>query len=321
MIKLDLHQQKDFNFWLKNSIRKLICRRYDWSIGIYTGDSPFNLDSPVNITNPVLTSQNVTDVPAQFVADPFMVYENGIWYMFFEVFNGQTNKGEIGLATSINGYKWNYEKIVLSELFHLSYPYVFQFKNDYYLIPESSINKSIRLYKAIEFPYKWSLVKELLNGSDFVDTSVFEFNNFWWLLTTSREGKNLYLYYSDNLLGNWQQHPQSPVIKNNPHIARPGGRVIVWNGQIFRYTQDVDGCYGNQVCAYEIVNLTINNYEEKAVTEKPIIKASGHGWNQKGMHNIDPHQIDQNQWIACVDGYRMAVILYEKWKFSDLLKI
>jgi hypothetical protein len=316
MISLNFRQQQSINFWLKNGIRKFICRRYDWSIGIYTGDSPFNLNSPVNITNPVLTSQDVTDVTAQFVADPFMVYENGMWYMFFEVFNGQSNQGEIGLATSYDGYKWNYQQIVLRELFHLSYPYIFKWENSYYMIPECATTKSIRLYKAIEFPYRWSFVQELLKGNDFVDSSIFEFNNFWWLLTTSPEGKNLHLYYSDDLLGNWQQHPQSPVVKNNRHIARPGGRVIVLNGQIFRYTQDVDGNYGNKVWAYEIVNLTTNNYAEKAVKEKPIIQASGSGWNQRGMHNIDPHQICQNQWVACVDGYKMALILLEKWKLN-----
>ena len=42
-----------------------------WSIGIYTGDSPFQLRAPANKPNPVLSQTDVTDVSAEFVADPF----------------------------------------------------------------------------------------------------------------------------------------------------------------------------------------------------------------------------------------------------------
>jgi len=48
------------------------------SIGIYIGESIFNFVSPENISNPVLNAQDVTDVQANEVADPFMVRENDI---------------------------------------------------------------------------------------------------------------------------------------------------------------------------------------------------------------------------------------------------
>ena len=38
--------------------------------------APFNLIAPSGITNPVLTANDVTDVSAGFVADPFLFYEN-----------------------------------------------------------------------------------------------------------------------------------------------------------------------------------------------------------------------------------------------------
>jgi hypothetical protein len=72
-----------------------------WSISIYRGDSPFKLE-PID-ADPVLTKDSVTDVPAAFVADPFLLRHNGAWHMFFEVMNAETNRGEIGLATSNNG--------------------------------------------------------------------------------------------------------------------------------------------------------------------------------------------------------------------------
>ena len=72
----------------------------------------FNVKSPGNITNPVLTAEDVTDVSATFVADPFLLYDNDTWYMFFEV---MSNHGDIGLATSLDGFNWIYKQIVIIE--------------------------------------------------------------------------------------------------------------------------------------------------------------------------------------------------------------
>jgi hypothetical protein len=293
---------------LKKIAKTFVRIKYDWTIGIYAGESPFELSSPENIKNPVLTAKDVTDVSAEFVADPFMVYENGTWYMFFEVLNRLKDQGEIGLATSKSGLNWHYQQIVISEDFHLSYPYVFKFKNEYYMIPESYQANSIRLYKAVEFPTQWTFVKTLLDGGDYVDSSILNFQDHWWIFTTSPKGNILHLYYADELMGNWIKHPQSPLIEGNFHISRPGGRVIVYDGKIFRYTQDVAGFYGNKVRAYEITNLTNTDYEEKAIIDNPIIKGSGYGWNKTGMHTIDPHQLNDSKWIACVDGSRLIVM-------------
>jgi hypothetical protein len=294
---------------VKSFVKKFVRRqRNDWSIGIYVGKSPLDFAPPENINNPVLTAKDVTDVAAKFVADPFMVRENGTWYMFFEVMNFDDNKGDIALATSNDGFNWNYKQIVLDEPFHLSYPYVFKWKNEYYLIPETYEASSVRLYKAVNFPTNWSLEKTLLEGSDYVDPSIFYFNDNWWLFTSSTDNNILRLHYSNNLMGNWIEHPKSPVIERNETIARPGGRVVVLEHKIIRYTQDDRYRYGNKVRAFEITKLTTRSYEEKEIKENPILKASGVGWNKTGMHNIDPHQIEENQWIACVDGYGESLI-------------
>ncbi|WP_211176184.1 hypothetical protein [Brasilonema sp. UFV-L1] len=304
--KMSLKKWKYFQV-VKNLARKFVRRRSDWAIGIYVGESLVKFGSPKNINNPVLTAKDVTDVPADFVADPFMVRENGTWYMFFEVLNGLDQQGDIGLAISNDGFKWKYQQIVLDEPFHLSYPYVFKHQNDYYMIPESYKANSVRLYKAVDFPTKWTFVKTLLDDADYVDSSVFHDKGMWWMFTTSPKSDILRLYYATHFMEAWTEHPKSPVIEKNLNIARPGGRVIVYNDRIFRYTQDDEHFYGNKVRAFEITELTTTTYEEKEVRENPILKASGSGWNKTGMHNIDPHQIGEDKWIACVDGYRIVV--------------
>ena len=97
-------------------------KEYEWSIGIYDGTSPFSFGPSQEVDNPVLTHNDVSDVPAAIVADPFMLRRDHTWYMFFEVMNRQTRKGEIGLASSENGMKWTYQHIVLAEPFHFLIP-------------------------------------------------------------------------------------------------------------------------------------------------------------------------------------------------------
>jgi hypothetical protein len=277
-----------------------------WSIGIYTGESPFSLSSPASDINPVLTAGQVTDVSAEFVADPFMVKEDSTWYMFFEVLNKTTDQGDIGLATSADTKKWDYKQIVLDESFHLSYPYVFKWKGEYYMVPESGAAKSIRLYKATDFPTKWEYMTTLLDGSSFVDSSIFEYRGQLWLFVTSNDNgnnnNNLRLFYADDLTGKWTEHPRSPVIQNNADIARPGGRVLVLGDKIIRYAQDDYPTYGSQVRAFMISELTASSYKEEPVGDDPVVKAGQAGWNKDGMHQVDAHEHEAGKWVACVDG-------------------
>lgn len=275
-----------------------------WSIGIYFGESPLKLAAPVRLHNPVLTAKDVTDLKADFVADPFMVREGEVWHMFFEVMDAASYRGKIALALSEDGIKWDYQSIVLDEPFHLSYPYVFKWQDDYYLIPECYAANAVRLYKAVEFPLRWSFVGELLRGS-YVDASVFRYGDQWWLLAAEQEGNHtLHLFQACDLAGPWREHPQSPVVSGDTQRARPGGRVLVLDGRIIRYAQDCTETYGGQLRAFEVTELTHTSYQEKEITLEPVLKATGHGWNKDGMHHADPHLLSDGRWIACVDGNR-----------------
>jgi hypothetical protein len=274
----------------------------DWSIGIYHGDSPFNFKAFKNRINPVLIAEDVTDVPAKFVADPFLVEHNSTWHLFFEVYNKKSKHGDIAVATSNDATKWKYKHIVIDEPFHLSYPYVFKWQNNYFLIPESHETNSVRLYKAVDFPSQWTFLGTLIEGRDFVDPSIVYFKNKWWIFVSELSNDILRLYYANDLLGPWKEHLQSPIVIGDKNIARPGGRVLIYEDRLFRYTQDGDPTYGNQIWAFEITELTAEIYKEEKVKEDPILKADGSGWNAKAMHHIDPHQIGKNKWIASVDG-------------------
>lgn len=283
-----------------------------WSIGIYTGTSPFQLSAPANAGNPVLTARDITDLRAAYVADPFMVRADSTWYMFFEVLDAQTYDGKIGLALSQDGLHWAYKGIVLSEPYHLSYPYVFQWQNQYFMVPDGRGVKSVRLYKAVRFPDEWSFVRVLID-EDYVDSSIVHYAHRWWLFASNVENDTLHLFHADDLMGSWSEHPQSPIIKGNPHVARPGGRILVVDGHVFRYAQDDEPTYGNQVRAFEVTELTPMCYREQEVVPNAVLKASGTGWNAHGMHNVDAHPRGNGEWIACVDGNRNRLTFKLRW--------
>jgi hypothetical protein len=277
-----------------------------WSIGIYMGESPLALRSPDELENPVLTAEDVTDVRAAGVADPFMVRVNQEWFMFFEVLNSRTDKGEIGLALSDTGKSWSYQQIVLAEPFHLSYPYVFEWLGEYYMIPERFESGSVGLYKASSFPTQWSCLGTLLEGPYFVDNSIVRHDDKWWLFTETNPdvGRDtLRLFYADHLMGPWQEHIQSPIIRGDARCARPGGRMLALDDVIIRYAQNCESRYGTDVRAFAITDLTTTAYCEREVAQSPVLMASGTGWNACGMHHIDPHQLNDGRWIASVDGW------------------
>jgi hypothetical protein len=283
----------------------------EWSIGIYVGASPLQLAAPDDIVNPVLTRHDITDVRPTFIADPFMLSVDGTWYMFFEAMNPATGKGEIGLATSTDVSSWEYQGIVLSEPFHLSYPHVFVWEESYYMIPESAQAGSVLLYRAAHFPEQWTRVATLVELPYVVDSSVFYTGDCWWMFAETGADLSfdtLRLYSSQALTGPWVEHPQSPIVSGDPHVARPAGRVLTWGDRIIRFAQDCSPKYGLNVFAFEVTELTSEVYSERPLASGPILTGTGVGWNGGGMHHIDAHILDDGQWIACVDGWRSVLV-------------
>ncbi len=277
-----------------------------YSIGIYRGASPLALSSPGGgFRNPVLTRESITDLLATFVADPFMIRVDGTWYMFFEVLSWRrgSKKGEVAYATSQDGLDWKYQGVVLVEPFHLSYPYVFQHGSDHYMVPESAQAGAVRLYRAAPFPSRWVWVADLVTGPDHRDNCVFQHGGRWWMLThTSERLGTLRLFHASELTGPWVEHPKSPVVAADRRIARPAGRVVSTAGRLLRFAQDCRTTYGTSVAAFEITRLTPDAYEEVELAGNPVLTGDGQRWNL-GMHHVDPHQLDDGSWIACVDGW------------------
>lgn len=276
-----------------------------FAIGIYEGRSPLTLLPAAVAANPVLTREQVSDVSATYVADPFLLRAGGVWHMFLEVYNWRANKGEIGHATSEDGFRWTYGGVVLGEPFHVSYPCVLEWRGSRYIVPETHQANAVRLYRAEDFPYRWTPVAELLSGEPFLDASPFRHGARWWLFVCVGADDTLRLYGASELLGPWVEHPQSPIVEGDAAKARPAGRVLAAGRLVVRFAQDCSRAYGAAVRAFAVTTLTEREYEEHEVLDHPLLTGvGGGGWNGGGMHHVDARRVGQGRWVAAVDGWR-----------------
>lgn len=272
----------------------------EFSIGIYQGDNPLNLSSFEG--NPVLTKEDVKDRCAAYVADPFMIKKDNLWYMFFEIKILNSFKTELAYATSEDGFKWEYQKVIPIEPLFRSYPHVFEFEDKQYLLSETAPLKSIIIYSAENFPEKWNQYAVIAEGREYVDPTILRHNGKWWIFASTTDNSELYLFYSDNLKGPWKEHCLSPIITKDKSKSRPAGRIIEYQGKLYRFAQDCSNYYGEKVNGIKILKLTEEEYQEEEIG---VVLDKGEGWASKGMHTYNAH-LEGDKWIAAVDGYKIT---------------
>jgi hypothetical protein len=203
-------------------------------------------------------------------ADPFPIKKDDMTYVFFEDFIVDENKACISYVKIDANLNVSKPKTVLKEDYHLSYPHVFLHEGEYYMIPETKENNSIRLYKSLEFPFKWEYLKTLISDVKAVDATIlFHKEKVWLFANIEKYGvsswEELHIYYSDNLFGEWKQHPLNPVI-SDVSCSRPAGNIYKNEfGKLFRPSQDCSISYGYATNINEVVKLNQLEYEEKIV--------------------------------------------------------
>jgi hypothetical protein len=236
----------------------------------------------------------------RFWADPHVFFRDDTYYIFFEEYMLKKKIGHISLIEMQQSGKYSEPVKVLEEPFHLSYPQIFEHNGTLFMIPETQSAHRINLYECTGFPTEWKLKKTLIDSVEAADSTILFHNNKWWLFTSigepkgTTEYKELYLYYSDNLLSdNWNSHPLNPVM-SDVRIARPGGKIIQENDRLYRPSQCCIGGYGYRINFNEIVTLTENDYQERDIGFiEPL-------WDRKlkGVHTFC-----HEDRLTMIDGY------------------
>ncbi len=203
-------------------------------------------------------------------ADPFLYQLNGRWYVFFERWTNEQLKGVICLSELLDDGTVTPPTVLIDRPYHVSYPFLIEYEGEIYLLPESNQNRTIELYRATDFPYKWSPAGVLMDGVCAVDTTIVRHQGKFWMFTSGL-GKiydsrfaEIFVFFADSLFGPWHGHPGNPVIRN-PHKGRSAGALFFEDGQLIRPAQDCTRCYGYAVTLNRVEVLSEFRYRETQI--------------------------------------------------------
>lgn len=207
----------------------------------------------------------------RFWADPCVLQRDGAFYIFFEDAAVKTGKGRISVIGMDDNGNCSEATAVLERRYHLSYPFVFEWQGEHYLIPESAENRSIELYHCSSFPYEWEFEHNLMENIRAYDSTLIKHGGLWWLFatTTEHEGASswdeLSIFYADHPLSrDWSPHLENPVL-SDVRRARPAGPIFECDGHLIRPSQDCSHRYGYALNFNRIVELNKNRYRETIV--------------------------------------------------------
>lgn len=191
-----------------------------------------------------------------FYADPFLFDFKGDTYLFVEFFDNRLYRGVISYS-KYNKEKGEFDsfKEIIRENFHLSYPLVFEFENEIYMMPEANESNSLYIYKAKDFPEVWEKHAVLMNGVKLVDTTPFVFNGKLYALTKRNENPQAPMMLLIIDTEEWRVL-QSEDVTDDVSISRPGGNAFQIDDQYYIVTQDCKEEYGKVL---NILSFSIEN--------------------------------------------------------------
>jgi hypothetical protein len=238
-----------------------------WSLG-------YKLDETVGDSLGIFQFNRMRPPKDRFWADPFPVKFKDRYFIFIEEFLYSCNKGHISVIEMDTDGRWRKPEKVLERDYHISYPGVFLWEGNYYMLPESGSNRTIELYKCVSFPYHWEIDRILIDDIEAADPTIAEVNGAWWLFAATRPYEvirddnymELCVFHADSPMGPWTMSQNNPV-KSDVRSSRPAGNLFWRKDELYRPAQDCSTSYGYAVSINKITTLTTNDFREKEVAK------------------------------------------------------
>lgn len=260
-----------------------------WTIAVRkrSGSAPWQGGEPFRLARP----------PAgHFYADPFLMSRDGRTFVFFEDFDHGAHKGRICFAEISDGVIGP-AQVAIDADHHLSYPFVFEWNNEIYMVPESAQRSRIDLYRAVSFPREWERVQALRSDIVAVDPTIVRAGERFWLFAGiaprgAPAEHELHLFYADDLLGPWHAHRGNPV-SSDIRSARPAGRPFRSEYGFLRPGQDCSVRYGHAIALSIVRHINPDTYMEepfRTITASLIGDCAG------------THTFDRDDRYEIVDG-------------------
>jgi hypothetical protein len=274
-------------------LTKLCTRAPAWSI-----QWRWAAEDPIGQTHALPKSgfRRLADDRRRYYADPFVIDVAGIHYMFCEEFDYATGKAFISVTTMPRDGEPNTPRPVLEAAHHLSYPFVFAHGGEMWMVPESSVARTVDLYRADPFPDRWVHEMTLLSDVQASDATLFTHNGEWWMFASTVERQSsswdgLSIFHSATLFGPWIAHPRNPVLID-ARAARPAGQIYRSGGLLWRPAQDCSEDYGNALALCSIDRLDHENFAQTARVRLRLA-APAHG----------PHTLNWTAGLEVIDAF------------------
>ncbi|MCU1247623.1 MAG: hypothetical protein JWQ49_652 [Edaphobacter sp.] len=268
--------------WTMRIVRNELMKRLfrdQWSIVLQTkGNLPKVIDQDFKIMRPPRD---------RFYADPFLIERNGRSYLFFEDYRFSSQKGLISCCELDSEGNYTEPRVVLERKYHLSYPFLFAWQGETYMIPETRHNGTIEVYRASDFPYSWVREAVLMSDVEATDSTLLQHQDKWWLFTAgvldhAAPEKTLCLFFADSPWGPWSAHPKNPIVSDACH-ARPAGCLYFEDGRLIRPGQDCSKGYGYAVELHRVDVLSETDYRETLVASITPDRIPG----SRGIHTVN----------------------------------
>ncbi len=240
-------------------------------------------------------------------ADPHLIHADSKYYVFIEEKDNNSSKGYISLLLLDKHGQFEMPAPILQAPYHLSYPFIFEWQDNYYMVPESGQNRRIDVFRCIDFPKSWTYETTIMDDLAAFDTTLHYDGQKWWLFTNIQAYKGasswdeLFLFSADHPLSHsWMPHPQNPIV-SDVRSARSAGRLFDWNGQLYRPSQDCSRGYGYRLNFNHILDLNETTYREERVA---VLEPEG------DLHGI--HSFSRAAHMSIIDAKRLRFLVRQR---------
>jgi len=226
----------------------------------------------------------------EWFADPFVYCHNGEYYVFMEVMMNGKGYAGIGYSKIVDG-ELTKPEVVIDYGKHLSFPFVFDFEGEIFIMPESCSEQKIKLFKCVEFPTKWEEYSFCEDKRAFYDTVLFEEKGRNYLFTshptTDLYGSKLYLMELEGKCTDLKIASEK-VISEDYSNSRQAGKMLRRDGKLIRVAQDCSkNEYGRALEFLEVDSL--DDYSEHLIRhiEPKDIKTETKIGGKTGIHTYN----------------------------------
>lgn len=292
-----IHVAKGLASALVREIYRLCCYAPHWHVGWRHVDDD-GVWQRGDLSGPAWNV--VADPKICFYADPFPINWQGETFVFVEELDHRVGKGFISAVAFGPQGPLGFARPVLEEPWHLSYPFLFEHGGELWMIPESSGNRDVAIYKCVGFPDRWERQATLLSDIELSDATIVRHDGTYYLFGALWDGiggysDTLAIFHSPDLFGPWRPHSGNPVLVDRSS-TRPAGHFVRRGGRLWRPVQDCTASYGGALALAEVIELTPDTFRQRVHNHV----TPGEFWAGRKLHTLN-----RSGRLEVIDGSRI----------------